>query len=229
MKTSKSSNLYLVLAFAVAFGVLVLIPVWFALDAVETDSGHHGPGEMIPVEEFRAKVEEQMEKYGLPDGSLRPPPGTVYVLAEQFEFIPDTIRLSAGEHYKFAFLSPDVLHGVSLIQGMSLNGVVMPKMVSPMEIEPTREGEILMLCTEYCGEGHDMMRGRIIVEAGRELAPGHGHEEEDHHGMEGNHQDEGDHHDDDDHHDEKPEHHDDDDHHDEEPEHHDEASDDHHD
>jgi heme/copper-type cytochrome/quinol oxidase subunit 2 len=193
----KSSNAYLITAFIVAFGVMVLIPIWFALDAVETGGAdHHGGGEMIPVDKFRAQVMKQMEKYGQPDGSVRPPPGEVYILTEQFEFMPDTIRLTANEHYSLVFLSPDVLHGVSLIQDKSLNGVVMPMMSSVMSIEPMREGQILMLCTEYCGDGHDLMRGKIIVEAGKGVVPGHGHEEEEHgHEEEDHHDDEGDHHD----------------------------------
>jgi heme/copper-type cytochrome/quinol oxidase subunit 2 len=200
----KSRTAYLVTAFIVAFGVMVLIPVWFALDAVEFEAGdHHGGGEMVPVEEFESKVREQMNKYGLPDGSVRPPPGNVYIVAEQFEFIPGTIRLTAGEHYSLVFLSPDVLHGVSLIQEKSLNSVVMPEMSSVMSIEPMRQGEILILCNEYCGEGHDLMKGKIIVEARREGVPEHKHGEEEHHEKEEHHEEEkgkG-------HHDEKEDHH----------------------
>ncbi len=178
----KSRTAYLVTAFIIAFGVMVLIPVWFALNAVELEHGdHHGGGEVIPVKEFESKVREQMEKYGLADGSVRPPPGNVYILSEQFDFTPGTVRLTAGEHYSLVFLSPDVVHGISLIQEKSLNSVVMPKMASVMAIEPMRQGEILMLCNEYCGDGHDLMKGKIIVEARREGVPEHKHEEDEHH------------------------------------------------
>ncbi len=201
----KSSKAYLVAAFIVAFGVMVLVPIWFALNAVGPHSGdHHGGGEMIPVEKFNSMVTDQMEKYGLADGSVRPPSGKVYILVEQYEFMPSTIRLSAGEHYSLVFLSSDVLHGVSLIQDRGLNGVVMPNMASVMTIEPMREGEILMLCTEYCGEGHDLMKGKIIVEARGEVAPEHEHEKEEPHEHE-----EVERHEKEEHHEEKQHHHED--------------------
>jgi cytochrome c oxidase subunit 2 len=184
----KSPTVYLVTAFVIAFGVLVLIPVWFALGAVELEAGggHHGSGEMIPVEEFRSRVMDQNKKYGLDDGSVRPPPGEVYILAMQFGYMPNTIRLKAGEHYTLVFLSADVLHGISLIQEKSLNSVIMPRMTTVVTIEPMRPGEALMLCNEYCGRGHHLMKGKIIVE-GKPVEPhvheemGHPeHEEEDH-------------------------------------------------
>ncbi len=178
----KSPAAYLVTAFIAAFGVMVLIPVWFALNAVELEHGdHHGGGEMVSVEEFESKVRGQREKYKLSDGSVRPPPGDVYILAEQFEFTPGTIRLTSGEHYRLVFLSSDVVHGASLIQEKSLNTVVMPEMSSAMSIEPIRQGQILLLCNEYCGDGHDQMKGKIIVEARREGMPKHKHEVEEHH------------------------------------------------
>src|SRR3970282_352858 len=61
----KSPRMYLVLAFLLAFGVLALIPIWYALDAIKPEEGGHqepGGGATVSVEEFESKVEAQMEK-----------------------------------------------------------------------------------------------------------------------------------------------------------------------
>ena len=163
----KSPRMYLALAFLLAFGVLALIPIWYALDAIKPEEGghqEHGGGATVSVEEFESKVEAQMEKYGLPDGSVRLPPGDVYILVTQFVYVPNNIRLKAGALYTLLFLSKDVLHGASLIKTRSLNSVIMPGMVTAMTVRPMQTGEILMLCNEYCGVRHHAMRAKIIVE-----------------------------------------------------------------
>jgi cytochrome c oxidase subunit 2 len=186
----KRSGTYLAAGFILAFMVLILVPVWVALGAVETEEdGHHGGGMMLTPEQFEAKVREQREKYGQPDGSVKPPPGDVYILARQFVFSPSRLRLETGEHYTLHIYSPDVIHGYSLVMERSLNTVVLPRMMSMMEIELTRPGEILVTCNEYCGLGHHLMRGLIIAEG--EVVPRlhHHQEEEEHHPAEEEHTD----------------------------------------
>ncbi len=159
------SKKYLVTAFVLAFLVMAVVPVWFVLGAVGGEEAHQHGGVTIPVEWFTGKLEAQQEKYGLPDGSVRLPPGsTVYVLAQQFAFRPNTIRLVFGGNYEFIFFSPDVYHGASLIQSGSVNMVIAPDMTARVSIKATQLGEIQLLCNEYCGAGHHLMKGKIIVE-----------------------------------------------------------------
>ncbi len=172
----------LVLAFVVAFMVNLLIPTWFALGVVGAGGGHVHGGAKISQEWFVSKLNEQQQKYGLPDGSVRVPPGNkalvtmpdglvvptssskVYIMMRQYSFTPQTIRLRFGGLYDLIFFSPDVFHGVSLIQDGSLNAVVMPEMTSKLTVRVTRSGEIKLICNEYCGLGHHLMTARIIVE-----------------------------------------------------------------
>ncbi len=159
------SKTYLVTAFILAFLVMAVVPVWFVLGAVDTEDAHQHGGITIPVEWFMGKLETQQDKYGLPDGSVRLPPGsTVYILAQQFAFVPGTVRLVFGGNYDFIFFSPDVYHGASLIQSGSSNIVVAPDTTARVSIKATQLGEIRLLCNEYCGKGHHLMKGRIIVE-----------------------------------------------------------------
>ena len=178
----KGSTRFLVAAFVVAFMVMLVIPVWFILGAVGAGAGHVHGGAKISPEWFVSKVNEQQQKYGLPDGSVRIPPGKkvrvtmpdglvvvastskVYIMARQFSFTPTTIRLQYGGLYDLLFYSPDVFHGASVIQEGSINAVVMPSMTSKLTVRVTKLGEIQILCNEYCGLGHHLMKGRIIVE-----------------------------------------------------------------
>ncbi len=159
------SKAYLVTAFIIAFMVMAVVPVWFVLGAVSGEDAHQHGGVTIPEEWFIGKLQAQQEKYGLPDGSVRlPPDSTVYILAQQFAFVPSTIRLVFGGNYEIIFFSPDVYHGASLIQSGSSNAVVAPNMTARVSIKATQLGEIQLRCNEYCGLGHHLMKGVIIVE-----------------------------------------------------------------
>lgn len=178
----KGSTLFLVVAFAVAFMVMLLIPTWYLLGVVGAGGGHVHGGAKISQEWFVTKINDQQQKYGLPDGSVRIPPGgkvrvrmpdglvvpastsKVYIMMRQFSFTPHTIRLQFGGLYDLIFFSPDVFHGASVVQDGSLNAVVMPNMTSKLTVRVTKTGEIQLLCNEYCGLGHHLMKGRLIVE-----------------------------------------------------------------
>ncbi|MBI4320573.1 MAG: hypothetical protein HY675_18945 [Chloroflexi bacterium] len=178
----RASNLYLVAAFVIAFLVMLIVPLWYLLGAVGAGAGHAHGGVVITEDWFMSKINEQQQKYGLSDGSVRIPPGDktyvtmpdglvmptstskVYIMARQFAFVPNTIRLQFGGLYDLIFFSPDVLHGVSLIQDGSLNTVVMPNLTSKITIRVTQLGEIQVRCGEYCGIAHHAMVARLIVE-----------------------------------------------------------------
>ncbi len=159
------SKAYLVTAFVLAFMVMAVVPLWFVLGEGTIEDAHQHGGVIIPEEWFIGKLKAQQEKYGLPDGSVRLPPGsTVYILAQQFAFVPGTVRLVFGGNYDLIFFSPDVYHGASLIQSGTTNIVVAPGMTARVSIKATQIGEIRLLCNEYCGAGHHLMKGKIIVE-----------------------------------------------------------------
>lgn len=156
----------LVAAFVIAFGVLLLVPVWARLGVLEASGhdDHHGGGSSAH-DAFLALVEAQEKAYGQPDHSVRIPPGqTVYIQARQFGFTPATIHLQRGGDYTLAFHATDVMHGVSLIMDGNLSTVLMPGTTVEMPIRATESGEVQMRCTEYCGLGHHLMLGQIVVD-----------------------------------------------------------------
>src|SRR3972149_10929420 len=165
----KSSNSYLVAAFVIAFSVLLVIPMWAAYGVLfPKEGGHapHGAGEILMASEFEEKTARFIEEHRLPDGSVRAEHGKpIYVMAIQYTFRPNIIRLTAGEQYDLQMLSTDVVHAFSVQMGdTSYNAVVMPKMVTALKLKPTKSGTYLVVCNEYCGIAHDYMNFSIIVE-----------------------------------------------------------------
>jgi len=168
-RQAKGAKVYLILAVALAFLVLILVPVWFLLGAVGV--GHEHGAMMMSVEAFREKVATQQEAYGLEDGSVQASSETmVYIMAQQFGFVPHTIRLEQGKHYDLAFFSPDVIHGSTLVDigGGTLNAIILPNRMTTMSLTPEETGEIRIICNEYCGLGHHLMKGTLIVEQERD-------------------------------------------------------------
>ena len=135
--------------------------------------------QQTPIESYRidpddfaaettAFIEEHQvdEMEGVP--VVAPPPGSnVYLQASQFQFRP-VLQLEEGETYRLLVSSTDVQHGLSF-QPVNLNFQVLPGYLYVIEITPDRPGEYPMLCNEFCGLGHHVMTGMVIVaEAGAE-------------------------------------------------------------
>jgi cytochrome c oxidase subunit 2 len=163
MQGSKS---HLLTALLLAFLVLILVPVWFLVGAVGGSAHSHG-GMMMMPDAFQQRIDAQQEAFGLEDGSVRPSwERPVYIMARQFAFVPHTIRLERGRHYDLAFYSPDVLHGSTLVDigGGTLNAVILPKRMTMLSIDPTQAGELRIICNEFCGIGHHLMKATLIIE-----------------------------------------------------------------
>ncbi len=154
----------------IAIGLLVVVllaPVWAAYGALVPGGhgGEHG-GMVFDVDAFAAAAARYAAAHTLPDGSVMAVTGEpIPILAQQFGFTPRILKMRTGETYSLEIASKDVIHGFSLQAGLgSLNAVLVPGSMTPLEITPTQPGEYLVLCNEYCGLGHQVMSGRILVE-----------------------------------------------------------------
>jgi len=91
---------------------------------------------------------------------------TVSLRAEFYVFRPEEVRVPAGVPVTFRVTSPDVLHGFQIV-GTNVNLTVAPGYVSQATTTFETPGEYLVVCNEYCGLGHHLMQGTVIVEAAR--------------------------------------------------------------
>ncbi len=91
---------------------------------------------------------------------------TVSLRAEFYVFRPEQVHVPAGVPVTFRVTSPDVLHGFQIV-GTNVNLTVAPGYVSEATTTFETPGEYLVVCNEYCGLGHHLMQGKVIVEAAR--------------------------------------------------------------
>jgi cytochrome c oxidase subunit 2 len=88
-----------------------------------------------------------------------------YVLARavpSWEYLPKEMTIPAGSTVSFYVTSSDVQHGFK-IQNTNANFMVIPGQVSKLTITFKEPGTYNFICTEYCGSGHGVMYGAIIV------------------------------------------------------------------
>jgi cytochrome c oxidase subunit 2 len=91
------------------------------------------------------------------DGSL-----TARLVAVQYAFVPDCVKLAVDTPVKFRLTSTDVIHGF-LLPATNVNTMVVPGFVSEVRTRFTRPGVYSMPCNEFCGNGHHGMWARVSV------------------------------------------------------------------
>lgn len=121
----------------------------------------------IAPEVFQEEVDAFVEDYQVDEingaAIVEPPPGSdVYLHASRFAWRP-VLKLQKGETYRLLVSSTDVQHGLSL-PSARLNFQVLPGYLYVIEITPDETGEFPIVCNEYCGLGHHIMTGLIIVD-----------------------------------------------------------------
>jgi mono/diheme cytochrome c family protein len=78
-------------------------------------------------------------------------------------FVPDRLRLVAGETVTLRISSPDVVHGFSIPGlGIEIDDIYPGKPVD-VQVTPQQPGRYTYACTRWCGVDHWRMRGVIEV------------------------------------------------------------------
>jgi cytochrome c oxidase subunit II len=126
----------------------------------------------VPTDSYRvapAAFEQQVQRFIAEhrgeDGRVRVPPGTdAYMMAARYSFYPELV-LKAGHTYRIWISSPDALHGMSIVGGrQNINLQIAPNHAYGATFTPDKPGAYLIVCNEYCGLQHHLMKGRLIVE-----------------------------------------------------------------
>jgi len=90
------------------------------------------------------------------------PGGDAYLLGQMWRWYP-VLKLRQGQTYRVHISSSDLQHGFALLP-MNMNFQVLPGYDHVLTLTPTSTGEFEIICNEFCGIGHHMMTGRIIVD-----------------------------------------------------------------
>ena len=86
----------------------------------------------------------------------------IKISAKKFEYTPNQITLKKGVPVVLEFTSTDRLHGFNC-PGMGIRTDIEPGKVSRLELTPQKAGTYPFNCDNFCGMGHDKMRGTITV------------------------------------------------------------------
>jgi cytochrome c oxidase subunit 2 len=102
-----------------------------------------------------------------PGGSPAQPqePRVIEVIAKRFAFEPAEIEVTVGEKVTLSVRSADGVHGVEIKKFKVKKEI--PRGTAPVLIEftATEAGRFPIVCSEYCGDGHDDMKGTLVVKA----------------------------------------------------------------
>lgn len=144
------------------FGTITLA-VFLIITGVMAFSLNLNPaaGHMKTVAPEQVKATSPFDKPGLyqvGEGEYK-----AIMVAQVFSFTPNETKIPLGATVHFQVTSPDVVHGIG-IPGTNVNMMVVPGHITEFTYTFKRPGEYLMLCNEYCGAGHQVMMGKVIVQ-----------------------------------------------------------------
>src|SRR5690606_20010224 len=90
-----------------------------------------------------------------------PPGSDIYLIAYSFQWYP-ILQLEKDREYTLHLSALDVNHGFSLYP-LNVNFAVSPGYDYGLRVTPTATGDFRIICNEFCGIGHHMMVGRMVV------------------------------------------------------------------
>ena len=90
-------------------------------------------------------------------------PREIDVVARRFAFEPARIEVAVGERVRLRVVSADGVHGFEIKKFKVKKEI--PRGTTPviMEFTASEAGEFPILCSEYCGDGHEDMQGQLVV------------------------------------------------------------------
>jgi cytochrome c oxidase subunit 2 len=93
-------------------------------------------------------------------------PREIPVVAKRFSFEPARVEVVEGERIRLVVTSEDGVHGLE-IKKFRVNKKI-PRgrdKVTTIDFVASAPGEYPILCSEYCGDGHEEMKGTLVVSA----------------------------------------------------------------
>ena len=84
------------------------------------------------------------------------------MVASVFQYAPAEVEIPVGAKVKIIATSKDVVHGLEVV-GTNINVMLEPGLITEKITTFRKKGEYLVLCNEYCGNGHHYMSGILKV------------------------------------------------------------------
>jgi cytochrome c oxidase subunit II len=97
-------------------------------------------------------------------------PRVIEVVAKRFTWEPAEIQVTVGERVRLVLRTADGLHGIELKKFKITKEIPRGNKAVTVDFTADEAGRFPFLCSEYCGDGHDDMKGMLVVLA-RDAAP----------------------------------------------------------
>ena len=100
-----------------------------------------------------------------PQESTAKPDKVISITAERFTFSPSKIRVKKGSIVELVITSDDTDHGFRISRA-NIDVAIPQRGKGEVRVKfvATEKGEYVFECSRACGAGHNLMRGRIVVE-----------------------------------------------------------------
>jgi cytochrome c oxidase subunit II len=98
-------------------------------------------------------------------------PRVIEVVARRYAFEPAEIQVTVGEAVRLMVRSGDGPHGFEIKEMKVKKELERGADPVAIDLKPSTAGRFPILCSEYCGEGHDDMKGVLVVVADDAGAP----------------------------------------------------------
>lgn len=161
----RSEKVWVAIAFAWCMVLFAMMPIMHARGGQNVSGVRH----TVEPAAFQKRLGEFIAAYqvGTDNGFpvVAPPPGSdVYLMASMWAWTP-VLQLETGVEYTLHLSAIDVNHGFSLLP-LNVNIQVVPGYDYGIRVTPTESGDFRIVCNEFCGIGHHIMVGKVIVTDG---------------------------------------------------------------
>ena len=143
------------------WGVAVVLAAFFISTAVAAYGRQiHPPSHIETIDPKTAISDPRMSPQGVSvdaDGRVH-----LRVVGVTFAWLPAEATVPAATPITFHITAADVVHGFQIV-GSNGQAMAVPGYISQFTTKFMTPGEYLIVCNEYCGVGHHMMAGKLIV------------------------------------------------------------------
>lgn len=159
----KAEKVWVAIAFVWCLVLFAMMPFWHW----KGGQNPSGVRRRVDPTAYMARVMEFTKQYQVGDDRgipiVAPPPGSdVYLAAMSFQWMP-ILKLQRNAEYTLHLSALDVNHGFSLYP-INVNFQVVPGYDYGLRVTPNASGDFRIICNEFCGIGHHVMVGRVIVD-----------------------------------------------------------------
>jgi cytochrome c oxidase subunit II len=151
----RTEDRWLIIMLGVLAVMMVVIVVTSIIHAL------HPPSNVEPIDPVTFHLQGEFVESNL-GTALELDGVTVRLVAQQYSFVPNCVKVPAGTPVKFRLTSADVIHGF-ILPDTNVNTMVVPGFVSEVRTSFAKPGDYRMPCHEYCGLGHQGMWARVVV------------------------------------------------------------------